>query len=235
MPEVVLYNLLQNSIKLIREDLKEKGANEQQTLLYRIMGLDENNNELKLNIYNFFKQARKIFEVKDNLRVYYGYNLSTTTGVDICILLPSENGKTATGADEGYQVTEENGQIQKYNTQTFECNYQLMITSNNSMEVLTIYTVLKSVLLMLIDQLELAGLRNPRFSGQDVVMQEDLTPVPLFHKVLNIEFLYEHIVPQMVRADFLKRIIAKGGMFLLTTDAAGGVNGEEPGVYAEIR
>ena len=243
MPEVVLHDLLNNIIKLLREDLKTHTENEgKNTLLYRMMGLDEEGDPLHLGHYNFFQQAVKLFSIKDNLKVYYGYNLSTTTGVDICILLPSETGKTAMGADEGYLETEEEindeAYRQNYNVQTFESNYQLMITSNNSLEVLTVYTILKSALLMLVDQLELHGFRNPKFSGQDIVMQEDLTPVPLFHKVLNIEFMYEHVIPQMVVQEFCKSISFEGTYINekgepLAEVEGGGVDGLEPGAYEE--
>ena len=51
---------------------------------------------------------------------------------------------------------------------------------------------------MLVPHLELMGLRTPTFSGNDIVMQDDLTPVPIFHKVINISFKYEHNVPQLL-------------------------------------
>lgn len=234
MPEVVLYDLLSNIIKVLRTDMETNANTEEKSLLYRIMGLNEQGSALRLSHYHFFKQARKILLTKDNLKVYYGYNLSTTTGVDICILLPQENGKTAIGADDGYLETveteDEEDYRQNYNVQTFESTYQLMITSNNSLEVLTVYTLLKSALLMLIDQLELYGFRNPKFSGQDIVMQDDLTPVPLFHKVLNIEFTYEHVVPQAAVAEFCKSVSFEGTAFGVEGD---GESDLEPGVYEE--
>ncbi|MBR2265682.1 MAG: hypothetical protein IJ882_03260 [Paludibacteraceae bacterium] len=231
MPEVVLYNTLNNIVKVLREDLKEniQAETEENSILYRILGVDENGDALKLNFYNIYKQAKKILTVKDNLKVHYGYSLDTTTAVDICILLPSENGKIGIGADEGYLVTTEEDGYQNYNTQVYESSYQLMVTSNNANEVLLVYTLLKSTLLMIVDQLELAGLRNLRLSGQDIVMQDDLAPVPLFHKVLNMDFMYEHNVPQMAKVDFLKKFGAQGCIVY---------NGEntnflEPGAYAK--
>lgn len=237
MPEVVLYNLLNNIIKLFRDDLDSciKAEAEESSILYRLLGVDEWGDALKINFYNIYKQAKKILLVKDNLKVHYGYSLDTTTSVDICILLPSENGRVGIGADEGYLETSTEDGIQNYNTQVFESTYQLMVTSNNSNEVLVIYTLLKSALLMVIDQLELFGFRNPRFSGQDIVMQEDLSPVPLFHKVLNIEFMYEHNVPQVLQVDFLKKLTALGSVYfgnaVVNSDNDPYV---EPGAYAEI-
>ncbi len=238
MPEVVLYNLLNNIVKLLRDDLAAniQAETEQNSILYRILGIDEWGEALKLNFYNIYKQAKKILTVKDNLKVHYGYSLDATTSVDICILLPSEQGRVGIGADEGYLETVEENGFQNYNTQVFESTYQLMVTSNNSNEVLVVYTLLKSVMLMLIDQLELFGFRNPRFSGQDVVMQEDLTPVPLFHKVLNIEFMYEHNVPQKLQVEFMNKLTAIGNIVFDGNMVVNGngVGDDEPGAYAEI-
>ena len=110
----------------------------------------------------------------------------------------------ARGADEGYVSDEivedgEKTRVQNYYTQMYDATYQIMITSNNSAEVNVVYNILKSMLLMLVPQLELMGLRLPTLSGNDVVMQDDLVPVPLFHKVINLSFTYEHNVPQMVQ------------------------------------
>ena len=230
MPEVVLYNTLNNIVKVLREDLEQniQAETEEESILYRIFGVDENGDALKLNFYNIYKQAKKILTTKDNLKVHYGYSLDTTNAVDICILLPSEEGSIGIGVDEGYLVTTDDGGFQNYNTQVYKSNYQLMITSNNANEVLLVYTLMKSMMLMLVDQLELAGLRNPRFSGQDVVMQEDLAPVPLFHKVLNVEFIYEHNVPQMVKVDFMKKFGAQGCLVYNGEN----INTLEPGAYA---
>ena len=49
------------------------------------------------------------------------------------------------------------------------------------------------------------GLRIPKFSGNDIVMQDDLSPVPIFHKVLNINFKYEHTVPQLLQQEIAKQ------------------------------
>ncbi len=234
MPEVVLYNLLNNIIKLLRTDLQQniQAHSEQNSILYRILGVDEWGSNLKLNFYDFYKQAKKVLSLNGNLKVHYGYSQDTTTAVDICILLPKETGEIGIGGDEGYLEEVGEDGYQNYYTQTFKSDYQLMITSNNNLEVLVVYTILKCALLMLLDQLELFGFRNPKISGQDIVMQEDLTPVPLFHKVLDIEFMYENNVPQRLKVDFLNKITAMGSFDEnFNTD---GVGDQEPGVYAEI-
>lgn len=210
LPEFVIHNTLIAIVNLLRDDLEKNASDDTQSLLYKIMGLDEQGTPLKLNLYNVFKQAKKIIQTKNNLSVNFGYNQEVAQIISLHILLPSEQGKMAIGADEGYlvdDVVNDKGQktrIQNYYTQMYDANYQIMITSNNSAEVNVVYNILKSMLLMLVPQLELMGLRLPTLSGNDVVMQNDLVPVPLFHKVINLSFTYEHNVPQMVQ-----RLVAK--------------------------
>ena len=204
LPEFVIHKTLVAIVEMLRTDLAEHAADDTQSLLYKILGTDEQGKPLQLNLYNVFKQAKKIIQTENNLSVNFGYNQEVAQIISLHILLPSEQGKMAIGADEGYlsdDIVEdgEKTRVQNYYTQMYDATYQIMITSNNSAEVNVVYNILKSMLLMLVPQLELMGLRLPTLSGNDVVMQDDLVPVPLFHKVINLSFTYEHNVPQMVQ------------------------------------
>ena len=204
LPEFVIHKTLVAIVEMLRADLAEHAADDTQSLLYKILGTDEQGQPLQLNLYNVFKQAKKIIQTKNNLSVNFGYNQEVAQIISLHILLPSEQGKMAIGEDEGYlsdDIVEdgEKTRVQNYYTQMYDATYQIMITSNNSAEVNVVYNILKSMLLMLVPQLELMGLRLPTLSGNDVVMQDDLVPVPLFHKVINLSFTYEHNVPQMVQ------------------------------------
>ena len=204
LPEFVIHKTLVAIVKMLRSDLAEHAADDTQSLLYKILGTDEQGQPLQLNLYNVFKQAKKIIQTENNLSVNFGYNQEVAQIISLHILLPSEQGKMAIGVDEGYlsdDIVEdgEKTRVQNYYTQMYDATYQIMITSNNSAEVNVVYNILKSMLLMLVPQLELMGLRLPTLSGNDVVMQDDLVPVPLFHKVINLSFTYEHNVPQMVQ------------------------------------
>ena len=204
LPEFVIHKTLVAIVEMLRADLAEHAADDTQSLLYKILGTDEQGKPLQLNLYNVFKQAKKIIQTENNLSVNFGYNQEVAQIISLHILLPSEQGKMAIGADEGYlsdDIVEdgEKTRVQNYYTQMYDATYQIMITSNNSAEVNVVYNILKSMLLMLVPQLELIGLRLPTLSGNDVVIQDDLVPVPLFHKVINLSFTYEHNVPQMVQ------------------------------------
>ena len=207
-PDIILCRTLESIVKLLREDLIANGKSDEETILYKIIGVDEEEKPLKWNFVNFYKQAKKIILDENNLSVNFGYNLETSTPICMHIILPSEQGKMCIGADEGYlSERDKEGNYQLYHTEMYETTYQIMITSTNSTEVTIVYHIIKSMLLMLVDQIDLMGLRNPTLSGNDIVMQDDLTPVPIFHRVLNVSFTYEHNVPKLIKDNIAKSFI----------------------------
>lgn len=204
LPEVIICKALESIVKLLRDDLSNN--RDDGTILYRLLGVDEEGNALKLNLYNFYEQAKKIILTPENLSVNFGYNQETAKQISLHIILPSEQGKSSIGGDEGYldeesfnPTTGAKETVRGQFTSMFDCTYQVMITGYNQSEVNLVYNILKSMLLMLYEHLELMGLRVPTFSGNDIVMQDDLTPVPIFHKVINISFTYELTVPKILR------------------------------------
>lgn len=230
IPELVISNILTTIREMLRKDLKDAPSDDK-TILYRILGVSEDGQPIQIGHYNYFKQAKQIISDPKNLSVNFGYNQEVSKQCSLHLLLPSEQSKMAIGGDEGYINDINDNKVQPYYTQTYECTYQIMITSNNSFEVLIIYNIFKSMLLMLLDTLELSGLRNPSLSGNDIVMQENLIPIPIYHKVLNLHFLYEHNVPQLLLQDVNKTFLYE--YRLIAPYSVGEELGINPGLRGE--
>lgn len=213
MPEVTIYNALESIISYIRRDLANNDKDED-TMLYKLLGEDVDGKPMKMNRWNFFKQAKKIFNDKQNLSVNFGYNFEVAKIISLHIILPSEEAaESAIGQDEGYGDEIDNeGMLQQYFTQNFRSNYQIMITSNNSSEVLTTYHIIKSMLLMIFPHLEIMGLRLNKLSGGDVMFRDEMMPNGVFHKVINLSFNYELKVPQIIAKDIIRGIVVEGHM-----------------------
>lgn len=211
MPEVIIYNALESIISCVRKDLSER-ENDASTMLYRLLGENIDGKPMKMNRWNFFKQAKSIFKDEQNLSVNFGYNFEVAKIISLHIILPSEEAaESAIGQDEGYRdEIDDNGNLNRFFTQNFRSNYQIMITSNNSSEVLTVYHILKSMLLMIFPHLELMGLRLNKISGNDVLFRDEMMPNGIFHKVLNLSFNYELKVPQSVANEVIKNIVFSG-------------------------
>ena len=167
--------MYENITKYIRDDLKANEADETKSFLYRLLGLDDDGNPLKMNRYNYFVQAKKIFNSVQNLNVNFGYNFEVAKIISFHIILPSEQPSSIPlGEDEGYQTeTDEEGNAQLKFCQMFSSTYQIMITSDNSNEVNIVYHIYKSLLITLVPHLSLKGLLNPKLSGNDIVFQDD--------------------------------------------------------------
>ena len=71
LPEVIIKDALENIIRYIRTDLKNNPLDETQTILYKILGVTEEGKPIKMNRYNFFDQARKMFEKVGSLTVNF--------------------------------------------------------------------------------------------------------------------------------------------------------------------
>lgn len=212
MPEVIIYNTLQSIIRLIRKDLKT-AEDEKETILYKLLGVDEDNKPILMNRYNYFVQARKMFEREQNFNVNFGYNWEVAKFISFHIILPSESPITPTiGEDEGYMTDFdfENDEIQEKFTQMFSSNYQIMISSENSNEVNVVYHIIKAMMIAVVPHLSLQGLLNPKFSGNDIVFSDETHPAGIFHRVLNVSFDYEVIVPKLLVKQILKGIIIEG-------------------------
>ena len=223
MPEVIIYNALESIVKCVRKDLTENKDNEKASILYRLLGENIDRKPIMMNRWDFFKQAKKIFTNKNNLSVNFGYNFDVANIIALHIVLPSEQAaESAIGQDEGYNIMiDDEGMITEFFSQNFQSNYQIMITSNNSSEILTVYHILKSMLLMIVPHLETMGLRLCKFSGNDIVFKDDLMPNGMFHKVLNINFNYELKVPQMLQRDIVKKIVFDGHLLENIKDECG--------------
>ena len=219
IPERIIYNTLETIKKIIQENIVETVGNPKDSILYRMLGEDADGQAIKINNYNYFEQAKKIFSKPQFLSVNFGYNFQVAKDLSLHILLPSESAcEGSIGIGEGYISEEENDsngkkKVRNTLTQMMECNYQIMITGDNSNEVGVVYNILKSMLLILSPHLELLGLRLPKISGNDIVMQDDLIPVAIFHKVLNLSFKYELTVSKLLCEDIIKNFVFKGKMF----------------------
>ena len=223
MPEVIIYNALESIVKYVRKDLTENKDNEKASIIYRLLGENIDGKPIMMNRWDFFKQAKKIFTNKNNLSVNFGYNFDVANIIALHIVLPSEQAaESAIGQDEGYNtIVDDEEMITEFFSQNFQSNYQVMITSNNSSEILTVYHVLKSMLLMIIPHLETMGLRLCKLSGNDIMFKDDLMPNGMFHKVLNISFNYELKVPQMLRKDIIRGIVFDGHLLENIKDECG--------------
>lgn len=204
LPEVIIARALNAMVKTIRDDIElTLPQDEKQTILYQLLGVNEDDQPIHMNAYNYFRQAVKIFSNPANLEVHLGYNMQVTTALAVHIILPGEQASNSP-LGEGQEWGADANQFMY--SQWMDAQYQILITSDNSSETMIAYHVLKAMLLMYAPNLDLVGLRIPRLSGGDIIMQQDIVPPSIFHKALTLAFKYEVVVPTRLRSMVLKDI-----------------------------
>jgi hypothetical protein len=212
IPELIIKETLETLLKFLKADTADKSTD---SYLYNLLGVDDEGKPLALNRFNYLEQARAIFSDSmfdnGNPKIYLGYNMEVTKFPAIHIILPSEQSDPLTlGADEGYQAGKVVNKGKDYSvsyTMNADATFQLIITSENSSEVVLIYHVIRACLLAINDQLSLRGFMNPRVGGGDLNIQQDFVPPNIFHRALALSFKYEINTFAIAERTIAKKII----------------------------
>lgn len=216
IPELIIKNNLETILNFLKEDSVDMSSD---SFLKELLEKDEFDRTLEFNRFNYLEQARKIFsdsmfDEDGRPKVYLGYNMSVSKLISLHIILPSEQSDAlCIGADEGYQEYQASKDKKQF-TPTFTMNadatYQIIVTSENSSEVVLVYHVLRACLVAINDGLEFQGFRLPRIGGGDLnVQQESFVPPNIFHRALSLNFKYEINVSALYKRMFAKKIIVQ--------------------------
>lgn len=199
LPEIKLKKILDYLLDQVRNDYYNNSSNEQKSFLYRVFSSDNN-----IDNYNFFTQAKAILlRGNDNqrkLETRIFFDRSRAHIPTIHINLPSESPQGDSlgfGIGNTPPIFDDNDQTYSHMLQrSFDTKYNITVTSDNTFEVIVIYTLLKAILISQVDIIEMNGLRNPKISGRDLMVMDQITP-PLFMRILVLDFMYEFDVPEL--------------------------------------
>lgn len=216
VPEVILYNFLKAIIAVVNDDYNA-ATNKNESILGLFFETDDYENPIVINTFNFFNSAvgiliKNVDSVR-KLTINLGYNLERLATPTIHILLPTENpgGFTGIGQGEGYSQEDFDpitGISSLTHTSTYNATYNLMITSDNSTEVLVIYNFLKGMFEMFYQQLELMGLRLSEQSGADIQFDSSFVPPNIFHRNFILNFKYESSYKKLFTGNTITKVEA---------------------------
>lgn len=215
IPEIELHNTLKAILTLIREDYENR-SNKEHTLLYKILGSN------RLQRYNLYEQGKKVFLAKEDdprfLDVQMFFNMKRASIPTIHITLPSEQaGQDGLGIDEGYADPAYDEipslgdpdvlQTSPNYTRRFDTTYNIIITSDNTNEVILIYHLLRAILIPVFDHLNQVGIENCKIGGRDIQAYPSLVPDSIFMRGLSLSFSYQITSPGIFKQDIIQKII----------------------------
>lgn len=195
IPEITIHKVISGVVNFIKRDLRENLK--EKTYLYKLL------KEKRVGDYNFFEQASEIFlrdkDKTNQLTVKLFFDSKRAEIPTIHVLLPSEStGQNGLGLDLGHvepDYDDLEGTQTPYFTRRFKTNYQVVITSNNSLEVIMLYHVLRSAVISSMNQFNFLGIENLALSGGDLNLHPDIVPATVFVRGFNMNFDYDVSVP----------------------------------------
>lgn len=210
-PQLVLFNTIRSILKTIRSDWAFY-SDKSRTILYKILHDQQAGN------FDFYKEGQEIFLKKSDdpriLDVRMFFDIQRASIPTIHINMPGEvSGDNGLGVDAGFndpEFNEEDGTFTEVNNRRFNATYNIIITSDNSMEVLLIYTVIRTVMIGIFDHVSLSGLENPKLGGFDLQINSDLVPLGIFMRSLKLDCSYEIPSAQIFTKEIITNLIFNG-------------------------
>ena len=215
IPEFEVLNVVQLALDFIRKDYDAQLEPENSYLVRLLQGDG-------LKRYDFVTEAKKIFlaDIDDPryLEAHLMFNFERAGAPTIHIVLPSEQTaeqNNGIGLDEGYDdyIFDDEQDPTTYTatfTREFQSNYSIVITSENTNEVILIYHVLRALLISLTQHLGLKGIRGIKLGGHDLSVNDKSFPQNIFFRAINMSLQYETSCPDVVNHPIFKTITAKG-------------------------
>jgi hypothetical protein len=212
VPELKLLSILKDVIKFIKEDTKANSANEKNSFLYKMFY------GLKVDDYDFYESSKEMFlrslDHPRPIQVNMFFNQERAHIPTIHITLPGKSTDyNGIGIDDGYQddfFDETTKLSYPVYTRTFNTKFNVVVTSDNTYEVLIIFNVLESILISSLTSIELNGLLNARLGGFDLQINSENIPMNIFARALSIDFAYEINIPRFFGEKKLSNVTFTG-------------------------
>lgn len=196
VPEFIICETLTAVLKTLRLDY-EGASDKTKTILYYLCS------GLRFQRYNYWEQSQTVFLRKPNeprfLEVDLMFNMDRDGAPTIHVTTPGENqpqNQNAVGIDEGYfehVVLELDSGSRRHSvfTRRHQATYDIVITSDNSNEVVMIYHIVRALLTSVTHHLSLKGLENINFSGQDLTPYMEMMPKNMYARAIRLALSYE--------------------------------------------
>lgn len=206
IPEVVIINLIESFFKYVSDDYTINVGDETKSVLYDLFNTDDNGQPLVIGNYNYFKQSKELVlrtsQSARKIEAALGYNMARASSPSIHILMPNESkGKMDSIGDLSYQPEQIVGnKLVTTKSRSSSAIFHLLITSDNSSEVILVYYFLRGMFIMFSEHLELSGFKDVQFTGGDINMFQEFGPPNIFSRNLSLSFTYSNNVK--VKSDY---------------------------------
>jgi hypothetical protein len=212
IPEIAIKSIIDAILLYIRDDYSTVVNKDDSYLAQLVKGI-------KLGKYNLYDQAVEVFinrgkghpkELLTNL--FFNSERASIPTIHI-VLLEDATGANGIGVDEGFNspIYDSISKTTKavYN-RSFDSRIHIVITSENTLEVIVVYSILRAALISTFTDLNLNGFQNLKISGGDLQINPELIPQNIFLKAIHLDFFYDVPAPSIFTNETFADLIAQG-------------------------
>lgn len=230
LPEILLFNIVESALKHLADDVQAAQNNSTTSFLYRIF------NGIKDEKHDYYKEALDLFGRKKDhprkIRSRLFFDAQEANIPTIHITMPQEqnaedHNSIGVGEDpEDTFIDQGAGEHTPNRTRFFNSTFHVIVTSDNHREVMIIYHTIKAVFISALSEINIAGLENPKLSGQDIRPKEDIVPRNVFMRGMGISSSYEVTVPRFFNPTTINEIILNPGTPINPNPSQSGIQGQ---------
>lgn len=195
IPEVILVNIVDALLEHVKHDFEDNTLTPEKSLLYRYF------NGIVNGKRNYYTEAVSLFtrdvDHPRRIETRMAFDAERSKIPTIHITIPSDQpGQNTLGVGESDSFSDDGVDYSVDYERRFDCQYQVVCTSDNHEEVMLMTNLLKAGLISIFDTLSLSGLENARISTQELKANPDLVPNHIFMRAVGVAFSYDMKVPR---------------------------------------
>lgn len=196
VPEFTLKGAIDSFLNYIRADLITNASTPNNSFLYQVI------QTVGLERYDIFTQISSVISQPTTDQRYlecdlmYNMKMEKLPHLYIRSAIRESKSSDGLGIDEGLNYDfidyiDINGSHTKRDNlliRRFNTSLALIITTNNSIECLGLYYVLRSLFISLHEHLNISGFENLKLGGGDLEIYSDLAPKNFYTKTITFDF-----------------------------------------------
>lgn len=191
-PQLILDDVLRKFLDILRDEIEAKQR--KNSILDTLFGQTSRFRR------DYYKEAVDLFERSSQthsrfIDVRLMFDRERAKIPTIHLTVPSdEEFSPGINNHEGYVdpiISEDGRTSTPVFTRMFRGRFNVVFTSDNERECVMMYEVFRAMLLSASTHLELSGLKNIKFGGQDLSINPDLIPAHIYMKMMTITCVYE--------------------------------------------
>lgn len=209
VPELIFYRLIQGLLKELRDNYINTPNKEETHLYYMWNGVEDGK-------YNYLENAISLFTEREEdnprrVQCRLAFDREKANLPSIHITMPrDETGDNSVGVQENWEknvVKVSQGKILPSHERRFDSTSHIICSSDNNREVLLMYHTLRAMLISAWNSLEHSGVQNIKLSGQEIRMENHLTPPHIFMRGIGVTYSYDITIPRVFPYPLITQLV----------------------------